>query len=173
MCGFADFATWLARTHKVRAILFQQCGYGASTCRDYAESGANWVGATRAVVAWARSHGARRVVLVGASFGGTVALAVGSGVPKVDAVGDLSGERSINGLDAVRLARSVRVPLALGVAPGDQYVSVEEMRQVAAAATGTHPRLVVSDLTGAHGWELLQESPTTWAPVAEAVAALT
>lgn len=172
MCGFADFAAWVARSRHARALLVEQCGYGGSRCPDMSEAGSTWIGATRVAIAWARAHGARRVVVVGASYGGTVALAVGSGTPRVDAVADLSGERSIGGLDAVRLARSVRVPLVLGVAPGDRYVSVEEMRAVAAAAAPTHPRLLVSDLQGAHGWELLADSPTTWSPVAQAVAAL-
>lgn len=172
MCGFADFAAWIARTRRARALLVEQCGYGLSRCPDMSEAGTTWIGATRVAIAWARSHGARRVVVVGASYGGTVALAVGTGTPRVDAVADLSGERDIGGLDAVRLARAVAVPLVLGVAPGDRYVSVEEMRAVADAATRTRPVLLVSDVQGAHGWELLQDGPATWSPVAEAVAAL-
>jgi pimeloyl-ACP methyl ester carboxylesterase len=95
LCDFWPYAAWLAGARQVRAVLFDQCGYGASSCPGVGRNvdGDRWVAATKAAVAWTRAHGARRVTLVGASFGGIVALHAARSIrPPVDAVVDLSGE---------------------------------------------------------------------------------
>jgi pimeloyl-ACP methyl ester carboxylesterase len=76
MCGFWPYAVGLAQTQHIRAVLFDQCGYGATQCpaASSGDNGPAWTAATTAAVTWARAHGARRVTLVGASFGGIVAL---------------------------------------------------------------------------------------------------
>jgi pimeloyl-ACP methyl ester carboxylesterase len=123
LCGFWPYAGWLARTRHVRAVLFDQCGYGDSACpgsRD--QPGTAWVQATAAAVAWARNHGARHLTLVGASFGGIVVLHAAAVIrPPVDAVIDLSGELRWDGLDALpaawRCRPCSRSPLATATLP--------------------------------------------------------
>jgi pimeloyl-ACP methyl ester carboxylesterase len=170
LCGFWAYANWLARTHHLRAVLFDQCGYGESACpggRD--ETGPAWGMATAAAVAWARGHGARHVTLVGASFGGIVVLHAAASIrPAVDAVVDLSGELSWNDLDSLPAARDLAVPALFAVAPGDRYVSVKDMRRVYQASSATPKRLVVLSQPLGHGWAMLDDSG--WTPLASTVA---
>jgi len=171
LCGFWAYAVWLARTHHLRAVLFDQCGYGASACpggRD--ESGTAWGGATAAAVAWARDHGARHVTLVGASFGGIVVLHAAASIrPAVDAVVDLSGELSWNDLDSLPAARGLAVPALFAVAPGDRYVTVKDMRRVYQASSAKPKRLVVLSAPLGHGWAMLSGG-NGWSPLATTVA---
>jgi pimeloyl-ACP methyl ester carboxylesterase len=171
LCGFWPYAEWLARTRHVRAVLFDQCGYGDSSCpggRD--EDGTAWAQATAAVVAWARDHGARHVTLVGASFGGIVVLHAAASIrPPVDAVVDLSGELSWNGLDSLPAARRLAVPALFAVAPGDRYVTVADMRRLYQASSARPKRLVVMPEALGHGWSMLESGG--WTPLASRVAA--
>jgi pimeloyl-ACP methyl ester carboxylesterase len=170
LCGFWAYANWLARTHHLRAVLFDQCGYGESACpggRD--ETGPAWGAATAAAVAWARGHGARHVTLVGASFGGIVVLHAAASVrPPVDAVVDLSGELSWNDLDSLPATRKLAVPALFAVAPGDRYVTVADMRRVYQASPATPKRLVVLSQPLGHGWAMLDDGG--WTPLAATVA---
>jgi pimeloyl-ACP methyl ester carboxylesterase len=134
LCGFWPYADWLARTRGVRSLLFSQCGNGASQC-PAGNPADQWPATTTAAVTWARTHGAGQVTLVGASAGGVVALQVAASIrPPVDAVVDLSGERSWMGLDSLAAARRLQVPALFAVAPGDSYVSVNRMRRLYQAA---------------------------------------
>jgi pimeloyl-ACP methyl ester carboxylesterase len=170
MCGFWSYANWLARTHHLRAVLFDQCGYGESACpggRD--ETGPAWGAATAAAVAWARDHGARHVTLVGASFGGIVVLHAATSIrPAVDAVVDLSGELSWNDLDSLPASRGLAVPALFAVAPGDRYVTVGDMRRVYQASSARPKRLVVLSQPLGHGWAMLSDNG--WTPLASTVA---
>jgi pimeloyl-ACP methyl ester carboxylesterase len=173
LCGFWPYAGWLARTRHVRAVLFDQCGYGDSSCpgsRD--QDGTAWVQATAAAVAWARDHGARHLTLVGASFGGIVVLHAAALIrPPVDAVIDLSGELRWNGLDALPAARRLAVPALFAVAPGDRYVTVADMRRLYQASSARPKRLVVMPAALGHGWAMLDNNG--WTPLALRVAAWT
>jgi hypothetical protein len=173
LCGFWPYAAWLASTRHLRAVLVDQCGYGASVCPGVGrnEDGGRWVAATRAAVAWTRAHGARWITLVGASFGGIVALhAARSITPPVDAVVDLSGELRWAGLDSLAAGRHLGVPALLAVAPGDRYVGVGEMRRLYAAIPAHPKRLVVAPAGAGHGW-LMLTTATGWSPLAVTTAA--
>ena len=173
LCGFWPYAVWLAQHWRLRALLFDQCGYGASFCeKDSRTEPGDWITATTAAVAWARSHGARRVTLVGASAGGIVVLrAAASAQPPVDAVVDLSGELTWSGLDSLSAARTLTVPVLYAVAPDDEYVSVADMRRIYAATASRGKRLVQAE--GGHGWEMLQTPARTgWSPLATQIAAI-
>jgi dienelactone hydrolase len=123
-------------------------------------------------VAWARSHGARRVTLVGASAGGVVVLHAAASIqPPVDAVVDLSGPLTWSGLDSLTAARTLTVPVLYAVAPNDESVTVADMRRVH-AATGSRSKWLVRAESG-HGWEMLTlPSLTGWSPLAAEVAAI-
>ena len=172
LCGFWSYADWLARTQGVRSLLFSQCGNGASQC-PAGNPADQWLEVSTAAVTWARSHGAGQVTLVGASAGGVVALQVAASIrPPVDAVVDLSGEKSWMGLDSLAAGRRLRVPALFAVAPGDRYVSVTTMRRLYQAAPARPKRLVVLADGAGHGWELLGGAAgSDWSPLAVMVAA--
>jgi pimeloyl-ACP methyl ester carboxylesterase len=172
LCGFWPYADWLARTNGVRSVLFSQCGAGASQC-PAGKAADQWLEVTTAAVTWARAHGAGQVALVGASAGGVVALQVAASIsPPVDAVVNLSGERSWQGLDSLAAARRLGVPALFAVAPGDSLVSVGTMRQLYRAAPVRAKRLVVLAEGAGHGWELLGGAAgSDWSPLALTVAA--
>jgi hypothetical protein len=110
---------------------------------------------------------------VGASAGGVVALQVAASIrPPVDAVVDLSGERSWMGLDSLAAARRLQVPALFAVAPGDRYVSVATMLQVYEVAPVRAKRLALLADGAGHGWELLGGAAgSDWSPLAVTVAA--
>jgi dienelactone hydrolase len=165
---------------------FDQCGYGESSCpggRD--EDGKAWgpappAGGARgpaprapapaAAGAWARDHGARHVSLIGASFGGIVVLHAAASIrPSVDAVVDLSGELSWNGLDSLPAARRLAVPALFAVAPGDRHVTVADMRRLYQASSARPKFLVVMPEALGHGWAMLDSGG--WTSLASRVAA--
>jgi pimeloyl-ACP methyl ester carboxylesterase len=171
LCGFWAYADWLARTTGVRSVLFSQCGAGASQC-PAGNQAEQWLAVTRAAVSWARTNGAGQVTLVGASFGGVVALQVAASIrPPVAAVVNLSGERRGMGLDSLAAARRLGVPALFAVAPGDRFVSVGTMRQLYRAAPVQAKRLVVLAEGAGHGWDLLGGAAgSDWSPLAVTVA---
>ena len=171
LCGFWPYADWLARTKGVRSLLFSQCGNGASQCPP-GKPADQWPATTTAAVSWARTHGARRVTLVGASAGGVVALQVAASIrPPVEGVVSLSGEGRWMGLDSLAAARRLRVPALFAVAPGDRYVSVATTRRLYQAAPVRAKRLVVLAEGAGHGWDLLGGAAgTDWSPLAGTVA---
>jgi Dienelactone hydrolase family len=171
LCGFWPYAEWLA-TQGVRSVLFNQCTYGASECAAIKKT-EEWVTATDAAVAWARDHGTRRVTVVGASVGGIVALHAAASIkPPVDAVVNLSGELSWSGLDAITAAQQLKVPALFAVAPGDRYVTIDDMRSVYQAVAADPKRLVILPTGAGHGWQMLSDpAGSGWSPLAETVAA--
>lgn len=172
LCGFWPYAIWLAQHWHLRALLFDQCGYGGSTCAtDVRTETDDWITATTAAVAWARGHGARRVTLVGGSVGGIVVLHAAASIrPAVDAVVNLSGELTWSGLDSLPAARTLSMPILYAVAPDDRYVTVADMRRIYQATPSRTKRLV--QVPSGHGWDMLTPpSRSGWTPLAGQVAA--
>jgi alpha-beta hydrolase superfamily lysophospholipase len=103
-----------ARGFRALAIDFR--GYGASTGGD----GRRLDRDLAAAVGRLRADGATRVFVVGASMGGTAALAAASWVaPPVAGVVSLSGPAQFRGLDALRAVRRSRVPVRFLASRGD------------------------------------------------------
>jgi pimeloyl-ACP methyl ester carboxylesterase len=74
----------------------------------------------RAALAFARARGFERIVLVGASLGGTAAIvAAAEDAEGVDGVATLSAPLAMNGLDAEDVIADVRAPITLIAAEGD------------------------------------------------------
>lgn len=115
-----------ARGHRVIAFDFR--GYGGSTGRR----DENGVIDIRTVVDYARSTGASRVVVVGASFGGTTAV-IAAHAGGIDAVASVSGPNVFRKLDAVAAATELTVPVLYAVAAADQPYT-ESIRQQAEQA---------------------------------------
>jgi dienelactone hydrolase len=104
-----------------------------------------------AAVDFVVSLGAERVYVVGASMGGTGAVAAAAQRPLAGVVA-LSAPSVFEGVDAVAAASSVTVPITL-LAGQDDDGYPEEARAIGAAAAGpTDVRIVPS---GAHGTNLL------------------
>jgi pimeloyl-ACP methyl ester carboxylesterase len=128
------------------ALPFNFRGYGASEGDGFAVD-------TDVVAAidFAVSLGAQRVFVVGASMGGTGAVAAAAQRPLAGVVA-LSAPSVFEGVDAVAAASSVTVPITL-LAGQDDDGYPEEARAIGAAAAGpTDVRIVPS---GAHGTNLL------------------
>lgn len=170
MCGFSDYAAWLARRDHVRAVLVNRCGYGATTCPQDLPSGDRLLAAeTSPAIVWARAHGARRVVVVGASGGGGDALQAAV-LPHVDAVVDLSGDVTDTGLSIATSARRVRVPTLVAVAPDDPSCPLPQMRAHYRQIPAHTKRFYLDKETGLHGWTLLMDVDAHPLPLAPVVA---
>lgn len=168
-CGWTAYAAWAAR-RGVRAVLVDLCGWGRSRCiGGFAADAAAQV---RLVVDWARSHGATRVTLVGASLGGVTALAVGQ-QSGADAIVDLSGPFSYPGLDTAAVAAPrTTLPLLMAVAPGDTDVQPADLRGAFATSPATVKRFVSTPRD--HGWGMLNDGTDAdpdWTPLAGTVLA--
>ena len=94
LCGFLFYADYLAE-HGVRVVAMDLCGYGQSLCVGR-PLGNDPAGQVKVVTDAVRADGATRVVLVGASMGGSVSLTAAKAV-EADAIVDLSGPRYSSG----------------------------------------------------------------------------
>ena len=153
-CGWLTFAQRVAQVPGQTALAIDLCGYGQSDCAEGSTTIGRQVAQVRAAIGYARERlGARRIVLVGASMGGSLAVLAGSD-PRVDAVVDLSGPDPWRGHSIPRAARALGVPVLVAMADGDGADQVAAAQQVAAAAP--EGSTFVPAGTG-HGYTLLAE----------------
>ena len=152
-CGFADFAVLLA-DRGIRSILLNLCNVGATTCREgnVVTTGAE---AVLAAADQARANGARRVVAVGASMGGTTVIAaseIAHDSGQLDAVASLSGPLRFEGVNTLTGAADIVIPMFLAVSPGDRVVSPDQLTRLGEASAS--PDWAQYSDAG-HGWALL------------------
>jgi esterase/lipase len=122
---------------------------------------ADQIGQVELAIAAARSQGATRVVIVGASMGGSIALHAAVAF-NADAVVDLSGPVRWRELSAEMIAPELTLPTLIAVSPDD-----ENDRLAYEALFPTIPasaKKLVTPESG-HGWEML-ESDGTATPLA-------
>lgn len=171
LCGFTDYAQRLAE-QGVRSVLLNQCGYGQSACdaEAVADVAGSWPKVTAAAVEQARQAGATRITLVGASAGGTLAVVAAAQDPEIDAIVDLSGPITYQGLDAGVAAPSVGQQVLVLTAPEDPAGPTPDEAQalVAKMPPGDKRVLVAADQPGGHGWALLGRTDQ-WGPLADSV----
>jgi pimeloyl-ACP methyl ester carboxylesterase len=170
LCGFWPFAVWLAEEHGIRSVLLDHCGVGGSACADDGFA-ANRVAQLELAMAWARTHGAKRLSSVGASLGGTT-VTVAAAQHRVDGIVNLSGPVTWIGLNARRVAPQVTEPTLLVVAPNDSVVTTAQFKALR-SSLGSRTTALVQAPQG-HGWELLDAStgpPFQPSEVAKGVAA--
>ena len=152
-CQWLDFARELAGKG-YRVLVFDMRGYGAS-------SGAANVRPDRDVASAAaelRRRGVRRVVLVGASMGGTGVVAAAPGIrPAVSGVVDLSGPVGFGGVNALVTAKRLTAP-ALFVAGRDDGDFASATRALYRAAASKDKQLVIAS-TSWHGVDLVSLPP--------------
>jgi len=108
-----------------------------------------------AAVAKLRSLGATRILIVGASMGGTAAIKVAA-TENLAGVVSISGPAKIDALDAAAAAPKLREPVLFIVGRGDDVRYTDAARTLYAAAP--QPKILeVIDGTSAHGTDLLSE----------------
>jgi pimeloyl-ACP methyl ester carboxylesterase len=149
-CQWLDFARELAGRGGYRVLVFDMRGYGAS-------SGSANVRPDRDVAAAAaelRRRGAKRVILVGASMGGTGVVAAAPGIrPAVSGVVELSAPVGFGGVNALPAVRKLKAP-ALFVAGRDDGDFPAATRALYKAAASRDKQLVIA-ATSWHGVDLV------------------
>jgi dienelactone hydrolase len=157
LCGWLPYARQLAEAG-VAALAIDLCRYGESRCRGVADDrwfGPDQVEAVRVAVEHARRDlGARRVVVVGASMGGSVALMSGATVGGIDAVVDLSGPVDWSGTEVVRGGRALRVPALVAMAETEGSEEVDGSRAIVDRAPAGSRFVLPED---GHGYDLLHD----------------
>jgi pimeloyl-ACP methyl ester carboxylesterase len=171
LCGWLPFMP-VAAEAGFAVLAIDLCRYGESDCTAVAEgtyTDADQTDAVAVAVRYARERlHARRVVVMGASMGGSVALMSAATLDGVDAVVDVSGPVDWGGMDVVRRGHALDVPafVAMSVSEGpEEAAGAAEI--VANAPSGS--RLVTPD--SGHGYVLLNDTEGAAVPLAREVLA--
>src|SRR5262249_6271830 len=107
-----------------------------------------------AAAKWARHHGSRRIVLMGASMGGAAVIVTAAHLgDKIAGVIDLSGPAEFAGMNALSAARRVHVPALFGYGTFDLRFAAEARHVRAATAARDKPIVAVKPLN--HGVTLV------------------
>lgn len=150
LCGWLEHVPALTAGPGVAVLAVDVCPYGVARCADGVEPTDVVAAAVRH--ARGRMH-ADRVVVVGASMGGSLALIAAATVGGIDAAVDLSGPTDWPGMQQVRGGRALRVPVLVAMAEADEgpeQVAVAQ-RIVDRAPAGS--RFVPAD--SGHGYDLV------------------
>lgn len=149
LCGWLPFAAKIIEDSSVTVIAIDLCGYGQSNCRGNVSP----ADAASVAIDLARhSLHARRIVLVGASMGGSIALIAEVSDSRVDAVADLSGPIEWPGMKALRGGRALRVPVLVAMADTEGEAEVQGARDIVRHAPKGSRFL---EPTSGHGYDLL------------------
>jgi predicted alpha/beta-hydrolase family hydrolase len=147
LCQWWPYARTLAA--RFRVVAFDFDGAGASPSGD-----GNYPGEVAAAAKWARQHGSRRVVVMGASMGGTAVMVAAAHLgDSVSGVIDLSGPADFAGMNALGAARRVRVPALFAYGTMDLGFAADVRRVHAATAARDKPILAIK--TQDHGVDLV------------------
>jgi len=160
-CGWWSYAAYLA-AHGFRALLFDHRCAGQSSCPP-GRAGSDLMSDITSAVRRLRRDGAVRVVLMGASQGGSEVLIAGTAPPRgVTAVVALSADELTTPLasrpypaTAEAAAARLRLPVLFAVAAQDPYVSVGQTRHLLRASGSGSKRLVRLGPGAGHGWDML------------------
>ena len=134
------------------AVLFSRAGYLAlAPTVDEDEQ----VDEVEMSVAYLRAHGAKQVVLLGASMGGTAVLQTAAELtPPVQAVVSVSGPSSYDPMDALQTAPKLAVPVFYSAGAGDTEFATDETA-LYNATTEKDKTLDIVPKDSAHGFALL------------------
>jgi pimeloyl-ACP methyl ester carboxylesterase len=151
MCGWGRYATALAEDAEVTSILVDPCGYGDSECSDAGDD--DPLNEVAPAVAHAREVlGARRVVLVGTSMGGSLAVLAAAAGADVDGWVDVSGPPRWEETDLASVGGDLPSTGMVVMARSDGASAYRQARLLARRAGA-----VFVDGGAGHGWELLSE----------------
>jgi pimeloyl-ACP methyl ester carboxylesterase len=147
LCQWWPYARSLAA--RFRVVAFDFDGAGASSFGN-----GDYPGEVAAAAEWARKHGSRRIVLMGASMGGTAVMVAAARLgSSIAGVIDLSGPASFAGMDALGAARRVHVPALFAYGTRD-FGFAEDVRHVR-AATAARDKPIIAVRTTNHGVDLV------------------
>lgn len=164
LCGFLPYAQELA-DRGVQAELFDLCPYGQSVCQTHQPWLEEPVSQIALVVERARAEGAERVVLVGASMGGSLAVQAAPAV-QADAVVDLSGPAVFSTADFSRDAALLTMPALVAISDDDPD-DVEALTEGFDTIPAETKEFV--HVEAGHGYTLLEEDEV-WTALADQVA---
>jgi alpha-beta hydrolase superfamily lysophospholipase len=158
LCGWLPYMADLEHSG-LRVLAFDFRGFGDSQRPASTRSYLAYDRDFRAAVARLRSDGARKVFLIGASFGGAAALAYAPDLPLAGLV-SLSGEPQIEGagLNGLAAAPRLRAPLLIVGSRHDRYLPVPDALRLLRRAASRVKRTAF--YPGAfHGWQLVEDAP--------------
>lgn len=146
LCQWWPYARSLAAHFRVVAFDFD--GFGASPTGN-----SDYPGEVAAAAEWARHHGGRRIILMGASMGGTAVMVAAARLGhRASGVIDLSGPATFEDMNALSAASHVHVPALFGYAKLDSFAG--DVRRVRdATAARDKPVVTVGGLV--HGVDLV------------------
>ena len=164
LCGFLFYADYLAQ-QGLKVALLDVCGYGQSSCLG-SPLADDPVAQVKVITDAARADSAQRVVLVGASMGGSTAVSAAATV-KADAIVDLSGPAVFEGSDVAADAKHVTMPALFAFAHSDESDLVAVKAQLSKMPSKQKTFLTYD--TG-HGYDLLRDlSSLEFTPLAARV----
>lgn len=156
LCGWLPYASHLANQNFQVVVFDRRCTFG-STCVEE-PAAYDFIADVQAVLGTLSGRGADRAALVGASFGGAVAIGACASL-EVEACVAVSPAQFENylgrGITANNAIGRVRTPTLIAVAPDDPSSPVDT---VAALTRRALPDVVTSEVLpagGAHGWDAL------------------
>jgi pimeloyl-ACP methyl ester carboxylesterase len=152
-CGWQEEALHLAESSLVLSLDLR--GYGASAKAKGSKALA-YKNDIAAAVAELRKRGTTKVVLIGASMGGSAVVVAGAAItPPVDAVIAVSAPGNFKGQNALAAVRSLRVPFR-AVAASDDGRAVSTAKSLAERASMSPSVEAITFASGGHGWALLR-----------------
>lgn len=157
LCGWLPYAATLTRAG-IRVLALDLRGFGDS--RPAPDAAPLAYGRDlRAAVGRLRADGARKVFLVGASFGGAAALAYAPQLD-IDGVVSFSGEARLAGakLDGLAQVARLRKPLLIVGSRHDRYLPVSDALALLRRA-GTKDKRTALYPGGFHGWDIVEDAP--------------
>ena len=169
LCGWLPFLP-AAADAGLTVLAIDLCRYGESDCRAVAQGSftdADQTDAVSVAVHYARTElHAERVVVAGASMGGSVALMSAATLPGIDAAVDLSGPVDWDGMDVVRRGRALDVPVLVAMATSEGPEQAAGAREIVARAPAGSALLTPD---AGHGYVLLTDADGAVLPLAEDV----
>jgi dienelactone hydrolase len=152
-CGWVEEATYLAKDSLVLSIDLR--GYGASA-KVTGSKALAYNNDIAAGVAELRRRGVEKVVLVGASMGGSAVVVAGTSInPPVSAVIAVSAPGNFKGQNASAAVRSLTVPFRT-IAAFDDDGAVVTAKSLAQRAIKSPSAKAITFAAGGHGWALLR-----------------
>jgi alpha-beta hydrolase superfamily lysophospholipase len=166
LCGWAPFAELLSRAG-ARVLIFDHRHFGLSQSPSDPAKEGRFTPDLAGAVDELKREGARKVFLMGASFGGVTSMVAGSRLgSKVAGVVSASGETRLGNrfggpdseLDALAAVPKLRVPFLVVGSRHDGFLSPADALALVRRAGSTDKRLVLfpGDF---HGWDLFGAAP--------------
>jgi dienelactone hydrolase len=157
LCGWIPAMPTFA-AHGIRALAFDFRGFPPSASPPNRTAG-HFAPDLQAAVDALHADGARKVFVVGASFGGAAALNAAPKLHDVAGIVSLSGELDLPTTgNAVAAVRHLRAPLLVLASRQDYYLDAAAAKRLFRAAASPDKQLALYP-GYSHGWDLLEQAP--------------